>query len=236
MVTFNNVKIADVGYYINLDSRGDRKTHIESQFKSFNIKGVERFSAFSSYPSGPLNCKKSHYQLFDLFLKTNHNTMLVLEDDCKFLDFLKNESNVIFDNILNTDWDLFWLGGRNRRSPKEYINNCYLTSSVSGTQSYIITKKFVEYLLTTFPIYPNDNLRNTAIDELLCLSIYGNDVVNNPNKYDFYNLEQPLDNLQTYFKSLCYEKALTTQYLSYSDLWGTVSDLETYMISSHPKK
>ena len=236
MVTFNDVKIADVGYYINLDSRVDRKDNLESQFNKFNIKGVNRFSAFSSYPSNPSNCKKSHYQLFELFLQSNYNTMLVLEDDCKFLDFLKDESTEIFDKILNTDWDLFWLGCRNRKPPKNYINNCYFTSSTSGAQSYIITKRFVEYLLATFPIEPNDNLRNTSIDELLCLSIYDIDVVNNPNKYNFYNLEQPLDNLQTKFKSLCYEKALTTQYLSYSDLWGTTTDLEYYMISSHPKQ
>ena len=91
MVTFNDVKIADVGYYINLDSRVDRKDNIESQFNKFNIKGVNRFSAFSSYSSNPSNCKKSHYQLFELFLHSNYNTMLVLEDDCKFLDFLKDE-------------------------------------------------------------------------------------------------------------------------------------------------
>lgn len=58
MVTFNDVKIADVGYYINLDSRVDRKDNIESQFNKFNIKGVNRFSAFSSYSSNPSNCKK----------------------------------------------------------------------------------------------------------------------------------------------------------------------------------
>jgi hypothetical protein len=235
MVLFNNKKIADVGYYINLDKRSDRKKIMDDQFLEFNIQGVNRYSAASNLESLPSNCKKSHYNLFEMFVSSENEVMLVLEDDCKFLEFLKNESDEIFDKILNTEWDLFWLGCRNRRQVKPHKNNCYFVSSVSHTQSYLITKKYAKYILENFPLTPEDKLRSTAIDELLCLSIYGSDVTKTPNKYDFYNLPQPLDVLKTYYTSLCYEKSLTTQYSSYSDLWGYVTDWETYITSSFPK-
>jgi GR25 family glycosyltransferase involved in LPS biosynthesis len=236
MVLFNNKKIADVGYYINLDKRVDRKKIIEGQFKSFNIEGVQRYSAVSDSQSNPLNCKKSHYNLFEMFVSSNNETMLVLEDDCKFLDFLKNESDEIFDNILKTEWDLFWLGCRNRKEVKKHKNNCYFVSSVSHSQSYLITKKFAKHILENYPLSSKDNLTPTLIDELLCLSIYGTDVTKTPNNYNFYNLDQPLDVLKTHHTSLCYEKSLTTQYSSYSDLWGYVTDWETYITSSFPKQ
>jgi GR25 family glycosyltransferase involved in LPS biosynthesis len=236
MVLFNNKKIADIGFYINLDKREDRKQIIESQFEKFNITGVDRFSAISNLSGGPANCKKSHYELYKKLVDSEYDTMLVLEDDCKFMDFLVLESDEIFSDILKTEWDLFWLGCRNRRWPLEHINKCYRSSSVAHTQSYIITKKFAKHILETYPIDPYDNLMTTAIDELLCLSIYGEDVVRTPNEFSFYQLDQPLNDLKTYHLALCYEKSLTTQYSSYSDLWGYVTDWESYITSSFPKK
>lgn len=231
MVKIDDIKIADVGFYINLDFREDRKNKIENQLTDLNISGVNRFSAYSKYNSGPLNCKKSHYLLFEELLKTDFETLLVLEDDCLFLDYFSNDYKNILNNINNTNWDLFWLGCRNRRSPIYYENNCYKVSSVSHAQSYLIKRSFCEHILTTYPI---DTEVSTAIDELLCLSIYGYDVVKNPNKYNFYDLDQPLNILPTKFISLCYEKSLTTQYASYSDLWKHNVDYEYYIINSFP--
>ena len=72
------------------------------------------------------------------------------------------------------------------------------------------------------------------IDELLCLVIFGYDVAYDPNKFKFYQMDNPLDELKTLFLALCYERALTTQYKSYSDLWHTDADYETYISSSFP--
>jgi hypothetical protein len=88
-----------------------------------------------------------------------------------------------------------------------------------------------EYLLENYPI--NSHIA-TAIDELLCLSIFGFDVTTDPNKFNFYQLDNPLNDLPTIFTSLCYEKSLTTQYASYSDLSNTQVDYEYYIKSSHP--
>ena len=61
MVKIHDTKIADIGFYINLNYRTDRRERIETHFKEFNITGVDRFSAFSEYPANTINCKKSHF-------------------------------------------------------------------------------------------------------------------------------------------------------------------------------
>jgi GR25 family glycosyltransferase involved in LPS biosynthesis len=230
-VFFNNIKIADLGFYINLDRREDRRQIIEEQFNKFNITGVKRFSANEDTDSGPINCAKSHYSILKILAGSNFDSVLIMEDDCKFLDFLIEESHDIFNNINNTKWDLFWLGCRNRRSRKYYENNCYLVSSVSHAHCYIVKKDLAIKLIDTY--YGRYN--HTSIDELLCLSLYGEKVVSDPNTVDFYNLSQPLDVLETHFISMCYEKCLATQYASYSDLWRLDADYELYIINSFPK-
>lgn len=236
MISFNGKKIADIGYYINLDKRTDRKEIIEEQLTKFNIQGVERFSAVDSTPTATVNCKRSHFELYQKLVDSEHEILLVLEDDCKFMDFLIEESDQIFDDINNTDWDVFWLGCRNRRNPILYKNNCYVVSSASHAQSYLIKKDFAKHLLETYPVYPHDNHNNLLPDELLTLAVYGKEVTTNPNSFDFYNLDQPLDVLPTVYKGLTYEKSLSTQYSSHSDLWGYVTNWEEYITNSHPKK
>jgi len=218
MIKFNNIKIADIGFYINLDKRKDRKEKIESQLNEFNISGVERFSAFDEYDANTLNCKQSHLMLMKKLLDSDFDTLLILEDDCLFLDVLKEDGDNILKDINNTEWDLFWLGCKNRRPPIKDNNNCLQVSSVSHSQSYLIKRNFCEFIVNNFS---KTNFFNQPVtpDELLSLAPYGVDVVNNPKKYDYYNLEQPLDVLPTIYKSMCYKYNLTTQYPSYSDVW-----------------
>ena len=231
MITINNCKIADIGYVINLDRRTDRMVKMKEQFIDLNIEGVLRFPAINNLDSGPLNCKKSHYRVYEEFLKTDKEILLVLEDDCLFLDSMKFEYEEIFNQINSTDWDIYWLGCRNRRSPIFYKNNSYKVSSVSHAQSYLITRNMCEYILKTYPI---NSLTNTAIDELLCLLIYGYDVTTNPNKFNFYQLSSPVNELPTIFTSLCYKKPLSSQFASYSDLQNREVDYTDYIKNSHP--
>ena len=231
MVTINDIKISDVGYFINLDKRKDRLEKITNQFNDLNIIGVERFSANSSTDSGPTNCKISHYSLFEKFLKTEGKVLLVLEDDCLFLDNFKFNHKDILNDINLTEWDLFWLGCRNRRTPIKHTNNTLKVSSVSHAQSYLIKRNLCEHILTTYPV---NEYSTTAIDELLCLLVYGEEVVKNPKKFNFYDLDSPITQLPTYFTSLCYKEALTTQYQSYSDLWYNNVDYEEYIKNSYP--
>jgi hypothetical protein len=79
-------------------------------------------------------------------IETDKEILLVLEDDCLFLDPMKFEYEEIFTQINSIDWDLYWLGCRNRRSPTFYKNKSYKVSSVSHAQSYLIKRNMCEYI------------------------------------------------------------------------------------------
>lgn len=232
MVTIDGLKIADIGFYINLDKRTDRKEKIEAQLSELGIVGVERHSAFTGHSSGPCNCKQSHYDLYQKLLDSEWETLLVLEDDCLFLDSFVKSYNDVFNELYNLEWDVFWLGCRNRRSPLHYSGNFYKTSSVSHAQSYIIKREVCEYILENFPV---PHFSTTAVDELLCLLPYGKEVACDPNKFGFYQMDQPLNDLPTEVNSICYETSLTTQYASFSDLWQIDVNYEQYISQSFPK-
>jgi hypothetical protein len=183
MVTIDNIKIADLGFYINLDKRTDRKEHLLQNLNDYNIIGVERQSARTDSDSAQLNLVNTNFDLYKYFLNTDAETLLILEDDCKFLPSIKNNTKEIFENIYNTDWDLFWLGGVNRKQPLPYKNKCYQVSSFSYTQSFIIKRRMVNDILKYF----DPNWCHLGIDEMLCLFAYGYDVAKDPYKYDFYN-------------------------------------------------
>ena len=125
MVVLKEKKLADIGFYINLEKRKDRRDNIETQFNKLNLVGVTRFNATTGLQSPQLNCNKSHYTVFEEFLKTDKDVLLVLEDDCLFLDVLYNDSEQIIDDIYSVDWDIFWLGCKNRKPSLENKNNTY---------------------------------------------------------------------------------------------------------------
>jgi hypothetical protein len=231
MVQINNKKLADIGFYINLDSRTDRKEQLLKNLQEFNITGVERYSAKQDDPTAGINLINTTLEIYKRFLDSNAETLLILEDDCKFLEPLNKESDKILSDIYSTDWDIFWLGCFNRRKPIFYKNNCYQVSSVSYAQSYIITRKIAEESLQWKTHYGFGH-----IDEFLCLYVYSTEIAVDPNGVNFYEKVQPLDSFKTTFKALTYKYALSTQYNSYSDLWGFETCLCEYVQSSHPEK
>ena len=85
MITIDNIKIADLGFYINLDRRTDRKEQLLKNLEEYNITGIERKSAREDNKTAQLNLINSNFDLYKYFLSTDAETLLILEDDCKFL-------------------------------------------------------------------------------------------------------------------------------------------------------
>ena len=59
-VTFNDVKLSDIGYYINLQRDVKRKESIEKNLKKFNILNVKRFDGVSNKNPHRGGSKLSH--------------------------------------------------------------------------------------------------------------------------------------------------------------------------------
>ena len=97
--------------YINLESRGDRKIHVEKQLKSIGLRG-NRFNAIKLL-NGAIGCSMSHLRCLQFAKEQRWDHLLIVEDDIDFLNpkLFKTQ----FDKFLNNqkDWDVVLLAGNN---------------------------------------------------------------------------------------------------------------------------
>lgn len=80
MVTWNDIKIADKGFLINLDERTDRLKESLSEFDKLKIVGVERYPAIkitedSDYGWVNRGCTQSHSNIFKKQVENNWEKM-----------------------------------------------------------------------------------------------------------------------------------------------------------------
>ena len=71
--------------YINLDSRPDRKLHIEAQLSSVGLTKYQRFKAIKT-TSGAIGCTLSHLKCLTDARDQQLSHLLVCEDDTTFLN------------------------------------------------------------------------------------------------------------------------------------------------------
>ena len=94
--------IADIKHalYINLDSRPDRKKHVEGQLSIVGIQ-AERFTAIR-LENGALGCSMSHLKCLEIAKANNWPHILIIEDDILFLkpNIFVNQLNLFLHNIL----------------------------------------------------------------------------------------------------------------------------------------
>jgi hypothetical protein len=231
-------KLADIGRYINLNKRLDRKKYFKNQLLHAGITGVTRKSANESQHGGVSGLIETTFDLYKEFLETEKDTMVVFEDDCKFLNTFKESSKQICTDILSTEWDIFWLGGHNRKPLRYVSNNCCQVSSINYTQSYIITKKFAKSLVDAFSTAEKQfvdifDVHHAGIDEVLCLYAYSKELVRDALSTGFYDLDQPLDIYNPKHIALCYKEPLTTQVNDKSDISNIETSIEDWLASPY---
>lgn len=119
MITIDDKYIADGGFYINLDSRTDRKQKVEDQLNKYNIKGVERMPAVIKGQYA--GCGESHKNIIKEAISRNMGSILVFEDDFYIMDpptdgfknsdiSFKDMLSEILDQANQVQWDVLFFG------------------------------------------------------------------------------------------------------------------------------
>jgi glycosyl transferase family 25 len=152
----SNISDIKHSFFINLESRPDRKIHVEKQLKIIGIES-NRFNAIK-LPNGALGCSMSHLKCLEIAKENNWDHILIVEDDITFLnpELFINQ----FNNFLNlhTDWDVVLIAGNNL-PPHEIIDDtCVKVSQCQTTTGYIVKKHYYNTLI--------DNIR-TSINNLI---------------------------------------------------------------------
>jgi len=173
MFSILNHKIAERGYYINLDNSIDRKDRVEEQINKYNINGLERFPALTD-SWHQYSCTKSHIAVMQKCFDENIESVMIFEDDFQIYDECKFAHNTIdlndsLNNVMNdlnfVDWDVVLFGCNPRTYLIPITNNLAINSKSTGAWAYLIKKKAYKYILDNLN-YGRDLL---AIDDFLPL-------------------------------------------------------------------
>tara|TARA_B110000046_G_C13025509_1_gene413786 strand:+ start:5744 stop:6388 length:645 start_codon:yes stop_codon:yes gene_type:complete len=146
------------GYYINLDSRKDRKEHFEKNIKKHKIfSNITRSSAIK-HTRGDIGCGMSHLNILQKLKNEEGEYFLVCEDDLIILsDNALTKFEEYFEKIKdNKEWDLILLTPFSAVSVNgdAELNENHFVRIVNAqtTTAYIVKKSFIDLLIMNFDI------------------------------------------------------------------------------------
>ena len=107
-------------FIINLVERGDRRRQMQRQLRKLGLSlqdsRVEIFAASrpdsqQDWPSlGARGCFQSHYQIIRNAFDRGLQAIMVLEDDCDFIDSVMTCWPALQQNLQTMDWDIAYPG------------------------------------------------------------------------------------------------------------------------------
>lgn len=138
-------------YYINLESRTDRKEHVENELKKLGIdfKNVERFNAIMS-KNGALGCSMSHLKCLQIAKEKDYEYVFICEDDITFLNptlFLNQ-----LEKFLSTNraWDVILVAGNNMLPYTPVDHTCIKVLNCQTTTGYIVKREYYDKLIENY--------------------------------------------------------------------------------------
>jgi GR25 family glycosyltransferase involved in LPS biosynthesis len=132
-------------FYINLDSRPDRKTHFEKEIKKIGLQAT-RFNAIKQ-KSGAVGCSMSHLALLKYAKNNNLDHILIMEDDICFLnpEVFMNSFNSFLSN--NIDFDVLLIAGNNMEPYTKINDFCVKIQKCQTTTGYLVKQHYYDKLI-----------------------------------------------------------------------------------------
>jgi hypothetical protein len=130
-------------FYINLDSRTDRREQFEGECQRMGIH-VERFPAIVHPKGGAHGCTASHLQIIKNARDRGHPSVMVFEDDFQFL--IEKEAFAEVLASLPEDYDVVMFGYNVLRG-EEYSASFGRTLEAQTTSGYIVHQRAYDRLI-----------------------------------------------------------------------------------------
>ena len=148
-----------MSFYINLDSREDRREQFEEECKKMNLQ-VERFSAIKTFPGG-IGCTESHLNVLKKARDLNLESVIIFEDDFQFLISREEYDQILLN--LPDNYDVVMLSYNMKQS--EPFNDMFgKVIEVQTTSGYIVHSRSYEKIinrveegLRLFKLYSSDH-------------------------------------------------------------------------------
>ncbi len=131
-------------YYINLDSRPDRRFVCEEELKKIGIDKPNRFPAIKT-KQGIVGCGMSHLQVIMNAKKQNYPYVAIFEDDVLFKD--PQETLEKINRLYMHEWDVLMLSGNSFKPYTPYNEDAIQVKRCYTTGAYIVRKHFYDKLI-----------------------------------------------------------------------------------------
>ena len=143
--------------YINLESRADRRAHVEAQLASLKHSAnglstlvAERFNAIKHATSGAIGCSMSHLRCIQLAKARGWDHVMVCEDDVLFTNVPLFLTQLTKFMATVPKWDVVLLAGNNV-PPYRVVNDaCVQVGSCQTTTAYIVRAHYYDALIANY--------------------------------------------------------------------------------------
>lgn len=132
-------------FYINLESRPDRREQIEQELSIMGIN-AQRFNAISTN-NGAIGCTMSHLKLLEKAIQENYSHLLILEDDIQFLEPETFKTNFNkFLELHENNWDVIIFSGNNVPPYIPIDETCIRVTRCQTTTGYLVNGHYLKIL------------------------------------------------------------------------------------------
>ena len=159
-------------YYINLESRTDRLTHVQAELAKIGCDTGMRFNAVRT-TNGAVGCTISHIRCLELAKEKDHPYVFICEDDICFSDpdLLVKNTNEFFKQGKD-NWDVLIIGG-NMVPPYQQVGDfCARITNCQTTTGYIVRQPYYEKLIKNFREGLNQLMKNPTNKREYAIDMY----------------------------------------------------------------
>jgi glycosyl transferase family 25 len=145
----NNINDIKNIFYINLDTRPDRKSFFENQMRMIGINNAKRFNAIK-HNIGAIGCSLSHLELLKYAKQENMDRILIMEDD---IMFTRPKLFVYYLNNFLTkhkNFDVLLIAGNNMGEYTRLDNFCVKISKCQTTTGYLVKSHYYDKLIQNY--------------------------------------------------------------------------------------
>jgi glycosyl transferase family 25 len=213
--TLNNISDIKHIYYINLESRPDRRKYFENQMKLVKLP-AKRFNAIK-HPIGAVGCSMSHLELLKMAKANNLDHILIMEDDITFLNpsiFHNSLNNVLSSNI---NYDVLLIAGNNMGEYTRENEFCVKIKKCQTTTGYLVKSHYFDKLI--------ENIES-GIQKFL----------KNPRRLNDFAIDQHWNILQLTDKWYLLTPLTISQRADYSDIEKRITNYNRVMLDLDKKE
>jgi len=166
----NNINDIKNIFYINLDTRPDRRIFFENQMKMLRLNAV-RFNAIKN-ACGAIGCSLSHLALLKYAKKNNLDHILIMEDDIMFLNpplFIHNLNKFLKNH---KSFDVLIIAGNNMGEYTRIDENCVKVQHCQTTTGYLVKNHYYDKLIHNFEEGVSNLMKNINLKDEYALDQY----------------------------------------------------------------